>query len=450
MTTLGAAVAVGVAAGWLASNGCMSRPSPAPLPRIEQARVGSRLVLAVSARDERGGVFTLAGFALETLELVWQLPRRVVEQVVAVDDAQHTLWVVHERQLRQGGVPHTVFELQGLLPAGTTAPPYEFTRERCPGRPQEVLGGRGILALAPGGEVRLFEPATGQLLIATPPALQAAKCGDLELSLVGDQLTLLPVSGTIMTPRLRGVATVDLDDAVRGGALRFATARPVLQLTGPENGLDLLALSPGARWVATRITGSGLAHLVISDVATGRRAVDRPLVPGGRVAFVDDWTALLTTPEGVVIVDLAYGASKLVEIPGCCRDLTPVLGGRLWWATGAGVGVALEVGSGRSVSVPANLGAPLEFAAALWTLDGPPACQAGTYRLRRIAADLSLQPPVEVPLPATHLLGSTSDRVILGAECGSTLELASFAPASGAWLRRRIPLGRLGMLGPDD
>ncbi len=440
VTALGAAL---VACG---SSGCLSRPPPAPLPRIEQARVGSRVVLALSARDDRGGVFTLAGFALDTLELVWQLPRRVVEELVAIDDPHQTLWVVHEKLHRQGGVPATMFELHGLTPRGTSPPPREFTRELCPGPPQQVLGGRAILALAPGASVRLFEPSTGQLLIATPPALQAAQCGDLTLSLVGGQLTLLPVSGAIMTPRLRAVATVNLDAALRGGALRFATARPVLQLTGPENGLDLLALSPQARWVATRISGTGQAHLVISDVTSGRRAVDHPLRPGSRVVFADDVTALVTTPEGVLVTDLAHGESSVVGVPGCCQDLVPMLGGRLWWASGAGAGAVLEPSSGRSIAVPVRLGDPVELDAGLWLLEGPAACAAGSYQLRRIAADLSVEAPIPVPLPVTRLLGSAPDRVVLAAECGQTLEIASFAPAGAAWQRRRIPLGKLGLI----
>ena len=126
-----------------------------------------------------------------------------------------------------------------------------------------------------------------------------------------------------------------------------------------------------------------------------------------------------------------------------------MLDGRAWWAGGAGAGVVMDRLGGRSVAVPAQLGDPVELGGALWSLDGPPGCQAGTYRLRRIAGDLSPLPAIAVPFPATRILGSAPDRLIVAAECGATLELASFAPASGAWLRRRIPVGKLGLVTAD-
>ncbi|MCC7000063.1 MAG: hypothetical protein IT370_36020 [Deltaproteobacteria bacterium] len=443
---LGASLAL----AWVqvAGLGCMPQPRPA-LPRVEHARIGTRLVLALAQREAVHPSYVLAGFALDTLELTWQLPRRFVEEPAAVDETNHVLWVVRELMLHQGGVRTPGFQLIGLGPERELPAPYEFGRELCPGRPRVVLDGRAVVALAPGGALRLFEPGTGRVLIGSAPALEAAQCGDLELVEHGSQLTLRPLRGATLLPTLHAVATVDLDQALRSGALELRGARPALHLEGPENALDILALSPDARWLASRITGTGLPHLVISDVATGRRAASHQLLPGAEVVFTDARTVLVATHGGVQVIELAHGESRVVPVgDDCCQRLIPVLGGQLWWARGATGGTVFDPRTGRSRALQGHT-SPIEVAGALWALEGIPSCTPGTQLLHRISADLALDTAV-VPGVVTRILGATADRLLLIAECQHTLELASYAPATSTWLHRPIPVGRLGMLATDD
>ncbi|HMS43326.1 MAG TPA: hypothetical protein PKE69_24060, partial [Pyrinomonadaceae bacterium] len=74
------------------------------------------------------------------------------------------------------------------------------------------------------------------------------------------------------------------------------------------------------------ITGTGLPHLVISDVATGRRAASHQLLPGAEVVFTDARTVLVATHGGVQLIDLAHGESRVVPVgDDCCQRLIPVL-----------------------------------------------------------------------------------------------------------------------------